>query len=107
MPDGGTMTVQTWASPELDHVYLSVKDTGTGIDPEFHDKIFLPFFTTKDINEGTGLGLAVVHGIVSSHGGSIRMESRPGHGSCFVVCLPVRPTGQPSEPTEEGKDAQA
>ncbi len=105
MPDGGTVTVETWASPPRDHVYLSVRDTGMGIDPKFHEKIFLPFFTTKDVNEGTGLGLAVVHGIVSSHGGSIRVESDPGHGSCFIVCLPVRPPDT-SELAEEEKDAK-
>ena len=56
------------------------------------EKVFLPFFTTKDVNEGTGLGLAVVHGIVTAHGGSIDVESRPGQGTRFEIRLPpVRP----------------
>ena len=78
-------------------VLLSVKDTGSGISEEILDKIFLPFFTTKDVNDGTGLGLAVVHGIVESHGGSIELETRLGGGTRFDVQLPV--TGQ--EKTQE------
>ena len=68
---------------------LSVQDTGVGMNEETLDKIFLPFFTTKDVDEGTGLGLAVVHGIVTSHGGSIEVESRPGQGTRFEICLPA------------------
>jgi signal transduction histidine kinase len=56
---------------------------------EVKEKIFAPFFTTKDVNEGTGLGLAVVHGIVTSHGGVIRVESAPGEGTTMEVRLPV------------------
>jgi signal transduction histidine kinase len=56
---------------------------------EVSDQIFLPFFTTKDIDEGTGLGLAVVHGIVTSHGGKITIETEPGKGTQFVVRLPL------------------
>jgi two-component system NtrC family sensor kinase len=87
MPEGGTLTVRTLA--ESGDVLLQVQDTGTGIPEELFENIFLPFYTTKDIGEGTGLGLAVVHGIVTSHGGSIGLESEPGEGSCFEVRLPV------------------
>jgi len=87
MPEGGTLTVSTQARGSA--VLLSVKDTGPGISEEILDKIFLPFFTTKDVNEGTGLGLAVVHGIVESHGGSIELETRLGGGTRFDVLLPV------------------
>lgn len=87
MPNGGTLTVTTQARGSA--VLLSVKDTGSGIGEEIVDKIFLPFFTTKDVNEGTGLGLAVVHGIVESHGGSIELETRLGDGTRFDVLLPV------------------
>ena len=70
------------------YVKLSVSDTGYGIPPENIDRIFEPYFTTKGIGEGTGLGLAVIHGIVSSHGGTITVYSIPGQGSTFNVFLP-------------------
>jgi signal transduction histidine kinase len=87
MPEGGTLTVETWATKE--DVRLRVEDTGAGMAEEVSDKIFLPFFTTKDIDEGTGLGLAVVHGIVTSHGGRIVVETKPGKGTHFVIYLPL------------------
>lgn len=90
MPDGGTLTVGTRASDSV--VSLVVRDTGVGMSPEVQEKIFLPFFSTKDVDEGTGLGLAVVHGIITSHGGSIEVESHPGGGTRFVVLLPVTET---------------
>lgn len=87
MPQGGTLTVETWATDET--VCLSVEDTGIGISEEFKEQIFLPFFTTKDVSEGTGLGLAVVHGIVTSHRGRISVESEEGKGARFLVQLPL------------------
>jgi signal transduction histidine kinase len=83
---GGTLTVGTGATDE--EIFISVGDTGSGMDGEIADKIFLPFFTTKDVDEGTGLGLAVVHGIVTSHGGRIDVETELGKGSTFRVWLP-------------------
>ncbi|MGA2268817.1 MAG: ATP-binding protein [Bryobacteraceae bacterium] len=87
MPEGGTLTIETLAGQNC--VLLVVKDTGVGMTEEVKEKVFTPFFTTKDIDEGTGLGLAVVHGIVSSHGGSIRVESATGEGARFEVQLPT------------------
>lgn len=69
-------------------VYLRVSDNGVGMDDQTRSKIFLPFFTTKDVGEGTGLGLPVVYGIVTGHGGSVEVQSTPGHGSTFTVALP-------------------
>jgi len=67
-----------------------VEDTGIGMSEEVLKKIFIPFFTTKDIDEGTGLGLSVVHGIVTSHGGSIDVQSTVGSGTRFAIHLPLR-----------------
>ena len=71
------------------YVRLAVRDTGSGIDPTIIDRIFEPYFTTKEKGRGTGLGLAMVHGIVGEQGGAIETESRLGHGSAFTVHWPV------------------
>lgn len=87
MPNGGRLTIQTLAGEG--RVSLIVEDTGIGMSEGVLQQIFVPFFSTKDVGEGTGLGLAVVHGIVKSHGGFIKVESAPERGSRFEVQLPV------------------
>ncbi len=71
------------------YIRLTVNDTGTGINPEIMDRIFDPYFTTKEVGEGSGMGLALVHGIVKSHHGEITVESELGKGTAFNVFLPV------------------
>jgi signal transduction histidine kinase len=88
MPTGGTLTVKTFA--DASHVALIVEDTGIGMSEEVMKQIFVPFFTTKGVGQGTGLGLPVVHGIVSSHGGSIQVQSQVGQGARFEIRLPIK-----------------
>ena len=86
---------------------LTIRDTGHGMQPETLQRIFEPFFTTKGPGEGTGMGLAVVHGTVTNHGGAIAVSSTPGLGTTFEVYLPRladMPTvvrGAPRSPTKE------
>ena len=87
MPDGGTLQLKTEAT--ADAVLLHVEDSGPGMSPEVLQQVFVPFFTTKDIGEGTGLGLPVVHGIVTAHEGSIHVHSEVGVGTRFEVRLPL------------------
>jgi PAS domain S-box-containing protein len=89
--DSPTVTAVLRAGP---YVRLTVRDTGHGIAPEILERLFEPFFTTKAMGEGTGMGLSVVHGIVTSHEGGITVESTPGQGTTFAVYLPrlVTPT---------------
>jgi signal transduction histidine kinase len=93
MPGGGTLTVVV--GRDDGSAFIEVLDTGLGMSEEIVDQIFTPFFTTKDVGEGTGLGLCVVHGIVTAHGGSIDVESEVGKGSRFTVRFPFRGSPEP------------
>ncbi len=87
MHKGGKLTISTFAGDG--HITLAIEDNGVGINEENMKQIFVPFFTTKDIGEGTGLGLSVAHGIVTAHGGTIKVTSKSGEGSRFEVKLPL------------------
>jgi PAS domain S-box-containing protein len=100
MPSGGRLTISTSLTdlaasraaaeevPAGRYIVLRVADTGQGMDEATQARIFEPFFSTKDLDKGTGLGLATVHSIVKKLGGSVRVESSPGEGACFWVHLP-------------------
>ncbi len=88
MSNGDTLTIETMSGKN--NIILIIEDTGTGMSEEVRQKLFVPFFTTKDITEGTGLGLSVAHGIITSHGGIISVESEEGKGSRFEISLPVK-----------------
>ena len=89
MSEGGTLTVQTGMAQGK--VRLTVRDTGIGMDPATQARAFEPFYTTKPVDHGTGLGLSVVHGIVTAHGADIRIGSRPEEGT--TVCIGFPPAG--------------
>jgi two-component system, cell cycle sensor histidine kinase and response regulator CckA len=101
MPDGGKLTVRTAnlnseqsaqlaykGMPPADYVRIDITDTGTGIPADIVDKIFEPFFSTKEVGKGTGLGLSTVYGIVKQTGGFIYVNSEAGIGTSFHIFLP-------------------
>jgi two-component system NtrC family sensor kinase len=90
MPQGGTLRVELRGT--ADEIEVAIGDTGVGIPPEALEHIFEPFFSTKDRQEGVGLGLAVVHGIVQRHGGRLEVESEVRRGTTFHLILPRRPS---------------
>jgi signal transduction histidine kinase len=106
MPRGGKLSVATRA--DRDTVILGVEDTGEGMSPEVKKQVFMPFFTTKEADHGTGLGLAVVHGIVTAHRGTIQVDSQVGRGTRFEIRLPLAAHSEEKERNErireEGTD---
>jgi two-component system, cell cycle sensor histidine kinase and response regulator CckA len=108
MPDGGTLAIAV--AGVSDGVRITVVDDGTGMLDEVRDRAFEPFFTTKDPGQGTGLGLATVHGIVTDSGGTVDIESAPGQGTSVAIFLPgcreqVRSAEPPAEPGEHATSA--
>jgi two-component system NtrC family sensor kinase len=86
--EGGALTVST--GPDMDgKAFISVNDNGSGISPEALKKIFTPFFTTKPVGQGTGLGLSVCLGIIDSMGGVMEVSSEKGVGTTFTIHLPA------------------
>jgi CheY-like chemotaxis protein len=99
--DEGTPVCTTCELPAGRYVRLMVRDTGCGIAPNVLERIFDPFFTTREIGVGTGLGLSLVHGIVTDLGGGIDVDSRVGEGSTFTVYLPRRDSVSAAAPIAE------
>jgi len=97
MPSGGQLRLQSWDDPTVGSgkIYLSVNDNGIGIPEEIRDRVFDPFFSTKNEAKGVGLGLAVVYGIVQQHGGRIRIESDSESGTTVTLEL-LRRTPDPA-----------
>ncbi len=90
MNNSGEIALHAWENPDENRFYFTVADTGEGIPEETIKKIFDPFYTTKDVGRGSGLGLSVTHGIIDQHGGRITVESDPGQGTRFIVGLPLQ-----------------
>ena len=119
MPNGGTLTVRTYNVPEEEsrgiapalmppgeYVACEVQDTGTGIPEHIREKIWEPFFSTKDVGKGTGLGLSTVYGIVKQTGGFIFCDSEVGKGTTFRIYLPRHYPQKAEEPVAEEKPAE-
>jgi PAS domain S-box-containing protein len=109
LPAGGTVVIRTAthcdaSSASIDlaptpHLSLTVQDSGLGMPEEVRQRAFEPFFTTKPVGEGTGLGLATVHGVCKANGGTVRIDSAPGQGTAVSLWLPLLPASTIAEPS--------
>jgi len=90
-PKGGNLTISATTLPSDGMVRIRVEDTGPGIDPDIVHRLFDLFFTTNNKEQGSGVGLSIVHDIVTKSKGSIAVDSTPGHGTSFIVMLPISP----------------
>ncbi|MFP3981087.1 MAG: ATP-binding protein, partial [Desulfobacterales bacterium] len=113
MPEGGMLRIETGTSesengsyPPDSWVFIRIADNGIGMDREALEKLFEPFYSTKEKDKGSGLGLATVHGIVKQHGGNIDVSSQPGKGTCFVIYLPRTEEAAVPEKQEAPIDAR-
>jgi two-component system NtrC family sensor kinase len=95
MPNGGILTIATGVDGADGRLFVRLHDTGCGIPEENLQKIFDPFFSTKE-QQGTGLGLSVSYGIVKNHGGRIEVQSEVGNGTTFTVRLPLAQQANPA-----------
>ncbi|CDX00234.1 Histidine kinase [Desulfitobacterium hafniense] len=100
LPEGGQITITTRHHTEKNHVQIDIEDNGTGIPEDMMNSIFDPFFSTKEKELGTGLGLPISLTIMKEHGGFLRMESTPHEGSCFSMILPCVPENQEGDLNE-------
>ena len=107
MPDGGRLRVSVSVNAMDGHSLLTVTDTGTGMDDATLARIFEPFFTTKALGSGTGLGLSVVYGVITQAGGSVRVESAPGHGTTMHITLPLSTAALGERPEPLGAETHA
>jgi two-component system, cell cycle sensor histidine kinase and response regulator CckA len=109
MPDGGVLSFRTEVVPTGgrngggagESVQFCVSDTGCGIPEDVLERVFEPFFSTKGVGKGTGMGLAMAYGIVENHGGTLAAESREGEGAIFRMCLPLSVENQAPAPRSE------
>jgi signal transduction histidine kinase len=101
MTDGGTLTLSGGQDHEMKTVWLTVADTGYGIDPEDLPRIFEPFYSTKKEGKGVGLGLSMVYGIIREHQGTVEVQSEAGEGTLFKLTLPA---GVGAVPETKGED---
>ncbi|MDG2051899.1 MAG: ATP-binding protein [Myxococcota bacterium] len=109
MSDGGRLSIEIEADPHRNQAIVRVRDSGSGMEPEVLDRIFEPLYSTKPSEDGSGMGLSIVYGIISEAGGRIEVDSKPNLGTGFTIALPLcnenlkteEPTGALTIPTEE------